>query len=74
MLDWLRFVAPAQNLGLLSAYVATLALLGMGAIFGLTRGGNALAAATVTPTAEIRVPVIDARPPRQTKTATFSLG
>lgn len=74
MLDWLRFIAPVQSLGLLSASVAALALLGMGAIFGWTRGGNALAVATVTPTAEIRIPAIDARPPRQTKTTTFSLG
>jgi len=74
MLEWLRYVTLAHGVGPIGAYAAVMALLGMGAMFGLTRGGNAMATATVTPAVEVIIPAIDAKSPRQTKTATFSLG
>jgi hypothetical protein len=74
IMDWFESIAPLHNVFLTTAYTAGLALLGIAAFFGITRGGNEIALATVTPSTEVRIPEIDTRLPAKTETATFSLG
>jgi hypothetical protein len=74
MLEWMKSLTPAQNFAWTSIYVVGIALLGIGAFFGLAKGGKAMALATVTPAIETSIPVIDANAPIGTKSATFSLG
>lgn len=74
MAEFLRSITPAQSFGLTSIYAAGLLLLGLGTFFGLTKGGNAMAVATVTPVARTAVPQIDTSAPAETETATFGLG
>lgn len=74
MLEWFRSMSPAQNFVLTSVYTAGIALLGIGAFFGLTKGGNAMVTATVTSAVEVKIPAIDVNAPTETETATFSLG
>jgi len=47
-------------------------LLGIGALFTLGRGGNAMKA--VSTLVAVPIPEIDAAAPAETETATFSLG
>ena len=74
MAEFLRSIAPAQSFALASIYAAGLFLLGVGAFFGLSKGGNAMTLATATPVSEVAIPQIDTVVPGETETATFSLG
>lgn len=72
MFDWLRSITPVQSFAAMSIYVAGLTLLGIGALFGLNKGGHAMTPASTT--IEIPIPAVDAAAPSNTETATFSLG
>jgi len=74
MAEFLRSITPAQGFALASAYAAGLFLVGIGAFFGLSKGGNAMTLATATPVSEVAIPQMDTLVPGETETATFSLG
>ena len=74
MAEFLRSIAPAQGFALASIYAAGLFLLGIGAFFGLSKGGTAMTLATAAPVTEVAIPQIDTIVPGETATATFSLG
>ena len=74
MAEFLRLITPAQGFALPSIYAAGLFLLGIGAFFGLSKGGDAMTLATATPVTAVAIPQIDTVVPGETKTATFALG
>ena len=74
MAEFVRSIIPQQGFALTSIYVAGLLLLGVGAFFGLSKGGDAMILATATPATGVAIPQIDAAAPSETETATFSLG
>ena len=74
MAEFLRSITPGQGFALASIYAAGLLLLGTGAFFGLSKGGNAMTLPAATPVTEVAIPQIDTIVPGETETATFSLG
>ena len=74
MAEFLRSITPAQGFTLASIFATGLFLLGIGAFFGLSKGGDAMTLATATPVTAVAIPQIDTTVPGETKTATFSLG
>ena len=72
MLDWIRSITPVQSFAAMSVYAAGVLLLGIGALFALTRGGHAVK--PVTTLVAIPIPAIDSAAPVETQTATFGLG
>ena len=74
MAQFFRSIIPAQGFALASIYATGLLLLGIGAFFRLSKGGNAMTLAAATPVTEVAIPQIDTIVPGETETATFSLG